>query len=115
MTVKGRQGLAVACDAGDLSVSLFMDDKEKLRFTTDEMLRVTFRADRLPEIQTIAKARNERIIELMTPHDMVRQIMGAKKVVFGVTGEKTAAFTRDYDVTGAAVVLPEVLKGCPLD
>jgi hypothetical protein len=115
MTVKGREGLGIECKAGEVTAGIVLNEKEKARFTGGEMLHVVFRADRLPEIKTIARAQNERFAELMTPHEMVRQIQGAKKVVFRLTGEKTAAMTRDYDVTGAAVVLPEVLKGCPLE
>ncbi|MCW5693095.1 MAG: hypothetical protein KIT48_12090 [Pseudolabrys sp.] len=100
--------LAVRCLRGNLSIAL-----GGTKFDTGDKFLVKFRADKNIVIDTTGTALSETIMQLDTTHEMVRQMLTAKEYAFRVIGTSSKDFVFRAG-RGAAKVLGEVTKPCPL-
>jgi len=104
---RGGDILAVRCLAGKLSLALMG------HYTTGDLFLVKFRTDRNAIINTAATAISEKLIEIITTPDMVRQMQSGSEYALRVTGEASNDFIFRAG-RGAAKALGEVTKACPV-
>lgn len=85
------------------------------RFSEGMPVEVKFRADEKPIIETFGLGLNDSAIQIGGAKKILAQMKGAKEYAFRITYKTTTFDATFTSGKGAAQVLAEIEKSCPLD